>query len=127
MISSDRQSIFGDTYGGVPNPQIPIEHPWPTRYHGPIFTTPRFGMPFSARPYARSPYSGLGASTPFLAEYRLVGDILICGTVGAVAALAYSSLKKGASNENVGRVAGVASALVPVAAAAALLAAYSSR
>ncbi len=58
----DQNSIFGRTYQGVPNPQIPFEHAYPTRYHGAIFTTPRFGMPFEPNPMALAPYAGLGAS-----------------------------------------------------------------
>ena len=58
MTRSDKDSIFGHTYQGVPNPQIPYKHPYPTRYHGPIFTEPRFGVPFEPRPYAVAPYSG---------------------------------------------------------------------
>ena len=42
----DRASIFGDTYNGVPSPTIAHVHPYPTRFHGPIYTTPRFGMPY---------------------------------------------------------------------------------
>jgi hypothetical protein len=63
-----RDSIFGDTYGGVPNPMVPHRHPWPTRYHGPIYTVPGVAKPsYRMRPYARAPYmgtNGLGAS-PF--------------------------------------------------------------
>jgi hypothetical protein len=58
----DQNSIFGRTYQGVPNPQVPFEHAYPTRYHGAIFTTPRFGLPFEANPMAVAPYAGLGAS-----------------------------------------------------------------
>lgn len=55
----DQASIFGHTYQGVPNPQVPYEHPYPTRYHGPIFTEPRFGLPFESNPMSVAPYSGL--------------------------------------------------------------------
>jgi hypothetical protein len=55
-------SIFGDTYGGVPNPMVPHRHPWPTRYHGPIFTVPGTAKPtYRQRPYAKAPYMGVGA------------------------------------------------------------------
>lgn len=57
---NDQNSIFGRTYQGVPNPQIGYQHAYPTRYHGPIFTTPRFGLPFQANPMAVAPFSGLG-------------------------------------------------------------------
>lgn len=63
-----RDSIFGDTYGGVPNPMVPHRHPWPTRYHGPVYTVPGVAKTsYRQRPYARAPYlgvDGLGAS-PF--------------------------------------------------------------
>lgn len=60
-----RDSIFGDTYGGVPNPMVPHRHPWPTRYHGPIYTVPGVAKPtYCQRPYAKAPYLGIGAA-PF--------------------------------------------------------------
>lgn len=124
MNASDRDSIFGDTYAGVPNPQIPIEHPWPTRYHGPIFTTPRFGMPFVSRPYARLPYSGFPAnvSPGFMIEHPILSTVLIYTAAGAAAAVAYAAFKKNASTESVGRAAGVASAVIPVGLAAVVVA-----
>lgn len=110
MIPSDRQSIFGNTYGGVPNPQMPFEHPYPTRYHGAIFTTPRFGMPFVSRPYARAPYSGetTGASDQIRSAVVLAVGL---GVVGAAIGGVYGAMKKDASRESVGRVAGIGSAL----------------
>jgi hypothetical protein len=60
-----RDSIFGDTYGGVPNPMVPHRHPWPTRYHGPIYTVPGVAKPtYRQRPYARASFVGMGAA-PF--------------------------------------------------------------
>lgn len=53
-------SIFGVTQEGVPNPQILHDHPYPTRYHGPIWTYPYFGKPFRQNPYASPPYAGFG-------------------------------------------------------------------
>lgn len=108
MIASDRQSIFGDTYGGVPNPQIPFQHPYPTRYHGAIFTTPRFGMPFIAQPMARVPYSGLGAPpapapSPVL---MILGSVAVGALVGTVSGAVVARSSK-ASSERAGRVAGV--------------------
>lgn len=44
--SPEHQSIFTNTYNGVPNPQIPHEHPYPTRFHGPVYGVPRFGLPY---------------------------------------------------------------------------------
>lgn len=75
-----RDSIFGDTHGGVPNPMVPHRHPWPTRYHGPIYTVPGVAKPsYRQRPYARAPYlgtEGLGGS-PFdpLSGSRVVDAI----------------------------------------------------
>lgn len=115
MIASDHQSIFGDTSQGVPNPQVPAQHPWPTRYHGPIFTTPRFGMPFVATPYASAPYSGLGAPAALKPMGQVAGAIRIVAAgavVGLAAGLIYAGSKKGASNESVGKVAGTASGVL---------------
>lgn len=35
---------------GVPNPMTPHYHPYPTRFHGGIWTRPEFGMPEVRRP-----------------------------------------------------------------------------
>ena len=57
-----RDSIFGDTYGGVPNPLTAHQHPWPTRFHGPNFTVPGTANPtYRERDYAKAPYMGVGA------------------------------------------------------------------
>jgi hypothetical protein len=61
-MNRDQQSIFGNTYEGVPTPYIPHVHPYPTRYHGPIWQYPEAGLPYVTTPYARAPYAGLGAS-----------------------------------------------------------------
>jgi hypothetical protein len=58
--SGDRDSIFGDTYDGVPNPQIPFQHAYPTRYHGPVWTMAQPGYAYAPRPYASAPFLGLG-------------------------------------------------------------------
>lgn len=49
--SPEHQSIFTDTYQGVPNPQIPHLHPYPTRFHGPVYGVPRFGLPYRPSPW----------------------------------------------------------------------------
>lgn len=54
----EKDSIFGVTYGGVPNPMIPYQHPYPTRYHGPVFNYPMPGWRYERSPYARSPFNG---------------------------------------------------------------------
>lgn len=53
-------SIFGDTHHGVPNPNVPHKHPWPTRFHGPNWTVPGVAHDsYVERPYAVVPYFGL--------------------------------------------------------------------
>lgn len=39
------------SYRGVPSPEVAHVHPYPTRYHGGIWTRPEFGMPYLPRPY----------------------------------------------------------------------------
>lgn len=57
-----KDSIFGDTYAGVPNPLVAHHHPWPTRFHGPIYTVPGVANPsYRERDYAKAPYMGVGA------------------------------------------------------------------
>lgn len=88
----DQNSIFGRTYQGVPNPQIPFEHPYPTRYHGPIDTVPRFGMPFQPNAMAVAPFSG-NESTDAKGLSLLGVGIVALATVGAVAWLARNPLR----------------------------------
>jgi len=58
----DHMSIFGDTHRGVPSPNVPHVHPYPTRYHGPIWSYPTFGQPYQSNPYAAGPsYMGFGS------------------------------------------------------------------
>jgi len=41
---------------------VPHVHPYPTRYHGPIWSYPTFGQPYESNPYARGPsYMGFGS------------------------------------------------------------------
>ncbi len=59
---------------GVPSPFATHVHPWPTRYHGPIYTRPVFTFPYETAPqavfkpddfnafYGRPATAGLGAS-----------------------------------------------------------------
>lgn len=37
---------------GVPSQFSVHVHPWPTRFHGPIYTRPVFGLPYAQSPYA---------------------------------------------------------------------------
>jgi len=60
---------------GVPNPYTVHVHPYPTRFHGSIYTRPEFGLPYVGRPQSvfrprnfnadwppgpQTPQSGLG-------------------------------------------------------------------
>ena len=55
----ERGSIFGDTWQGVPSPIVLHEHPYPTRFHGPIWNYPYASLPYRENPYAQPPYAGL--------------------------------------------------------------------
>lgn len=55
----DRDSIFGDTYGGVPSPYIAHRHPYPTRYHGMNLTVPQQGYRYQPATYAVAPFLGV--------------------------------------------------------------------
>jgi len=54
-----QESIFGDTWGGVPNPLVPVRHGYPTRYHGPIFNVPQPAHRYIERPYQKVPFWGV--------------------------------------------------------------------
>lgn len=57
---------------GVPSQYSVHVHPWPTRYHGPIYTRPTFGLPYVRSPYAvfkpgdfsATATAGFGADAP---------------------------------------------------------------
>jgi len=80
-------SIFGEVTRGVPNPYVPHRHPYPTRYHGPIYTVPRFGNRYHERPnyvppgLAASP-DGLGETTLPMITRSAIADALIGAFVG---------------------------------------------
>jgi len=59
--AAERDSIFGDTYDGVPNPMVPFQHAYPTRYHGPVWRMAQPGHVYARQPYASPPFLGLGA------------------------------------------------------------------
>lgn len=63
-VRPERGSIFGDTYGGVPNPMVAVERGYPTRNHGPIFTYVQPSGRYLRRPVHRAPFMGLGATAP---------------------------------------------------------------
>jgi hypothetical protein len=74
--------VFGPTQQGVPSPLVPHEHPYPTRYHGPIWNMPRFSRKFAWTPMAVPPYAGMGAAD---------GEPSILGAVFGAAAGGYVS------------------------------------
>ena len=108
MRRSDEDSIFGYTYQGVPNPQIPYTHPYPTRYHGPIFTEPRFGLTYQANPMAVAPYSG--------ADGRTDESVSAGGMALAVGAMTLAAAGSGWLVSKLGVKSPAAIAAAPVAA-----------
>jgi hypothetical protein len=58
MLSAQQKTIFGDVAHGVPSPLREHEHPWPTRFHGPIYSYPFFTEPYQEGLYAGSPFAG---------------------------------------------------------------------
>ena len=79
----ERDSIFGDTYDGVPNPQIPFQHAYPTRYHGPVWRMAQPGYTYARRPYAEPPFLGLDGSTVDL-RGPLTGSLWADAAIGAL-------------------------------------------
>lgn len=61
-MNPEKLSIFGDTTQGVPNPQIPFEHKYPTRFHGANFNIPQFNRSYAPAVNAKAPFMGLGAA-----------------------------------------------------------------
>jgi hypothetical protein len=55
----ENNSIFGDTYKGVANPNTVVVHGYPTRFHGPVFTMPMPGWTYKSRPYVKAPFMGI--------------------------------------------------------------------
>lgn len=55
-----RDSVFGNTYCGVPNPFGPHKHPYPTRFHGRVPFMPQSFFPYRTNPQARAPFMGRG-------------------------------------------------------------------
>lgn len=97
VVPIDHQGIFGDTYGGVPNPRIPHEHPYPTRFHGPIYSYPRFYQPYRQQsfmvPGGYVGTSGLGADTPALLG-SATGSVLLDAVIGAGIGFAMAERKQ---------------------------------
>lgn len=61
MLSAQQKTIFGDVAHGVPSPLREHEHPWPTRFHGPIYSYPYFTKPYQEELYAGAPFAGAPA------------------------------------------------------------------
>ncbi len=50
---------------GVPSPYVAHAHPYPTRYHGAIYTRPEFGLPYVPAPFEvfmPRDFAGLGCA-----------------------------------------------------------------
>ena len=111
-------SIFGDTYGGVPNPNTVLVHGYPTRYHGPNFTVPQQGYGYRLRPYARAPFLGIEGLGQFEFMEHRVFTAIVGGLAGVLAApnkksqIAYVGIGAlaGALIGNVGTTAVIAAA-----------------
>lgn len=80
----DEDSVFGDTYHGVPNPYVPHRHPYPTRYHGTILAAPRFSLPYVEYPYAKPPFAGEDSRPPLFSSLSgsTIGDAAIGAAFG---------------------------------------------
>ena len=77
----ENDSIFGNVQQGVPNPGVFHRHPWPTRYHGPNWTSPGTAKPsYVVRPYAKTSYMGVGAAPLF---DHVTGSAFLDATAGA--------------------------------------------
>jgi hypothetical protein len=67
----ERDSIFGDTYNGVPTPNTIIEHGYPTRFHGPVLTMPMPGYKYKGRPYAKASFMGVDGMGSYPGYHRV--------------------------------------------------------
>lgn len=93
-VLPEKNSIFGNTYNGVPNPMVPHRHPYPTRYHGPVFNYPVPSYGYEIAPYARSPFAG-GIDTDTLAKKLLLwGSLGLAVSIGAIYLILRSEQKK---------------------------------
>lgn len=84
--SPDQDSVFGNTYCGVPNPLEPHRHPYPTRFHGRVPFQPQSFFPYRVTPYAQAPF--MGRAQP-MQPWEQMRGVSLQGTdwavVGAVA------------------------------------------
>ncbi len=60
-----RDSIFGDTWNGVPSPFVPHISGYPTRYHGPNFVMPQPDYEYAGATYVKAPFLGFGDDSSF--------------------------------------------------------------
>jgi hypothetical protein len=99
-------SIFGDTYAGVPNPNVPHKHPYPTRYHGPNYTVPGVAQDtFVERPYAEVPYFGFEGDGA-LGELPRIEHVLGGGLLDAAAGAGVGWVVGSADDQVVWMIAG---------------------
>jgi len=49
-LGASMNTYNGPVPPGVPNPYTVMLHSYPTRYHGPIYTRPEFGLEWATRP-----------------------------------------------------------------------------
>lgn len=49
-LGASMNTYNGPVPPGVPNPYTVMLHSYPTRYHGPIYTRPQFGLEWATRP-----------------------------------------------------------------------------
>jgi hypothetical protein len=83
-VRIENRSIFGgNVYQGVPNPKVIVRHGYPTRFRGPIYNTPQLGYRYQIRPYARSPFAGLGAVNTAGLTISPTGNQLADAAIGA--------------------------------------------
>jgi hypothetical protein len=86
-ITAVQDTIFGNTYGGVPTPNTIIAHGYPTRYHGPVLTMPMQDYRFRRRPYAKASFVGLGDDALWRSiSGSRIWDGIIGGAAGWIAA-----------------------------------------
>jgi hypothetical protein len=93
----EHQSIFGDTWHGVPSPTIPHTHPYPTRFHGPVNTIPAFTLPYREQSW-QSPQGNLLQQMRALhgldGVESLTGSSIVDAVVGGL--IGYFSAPQGA-------------------------------
>jgi hypothetical protein len=75
LPKAEQQTVFGETYRGVPNPNIPFKHAYPTRYHGPIYDYPVFNHTYRRQDYM----------APFHKQPQGIGDLTTSSTTGSSA------------------------------------------